>query len=133
MSDHLNFTISDATDFIVSLAVGTIATSGNPIGIPTSAAFVAHVHNVFVGELQVFTDVTRDATLEETRRLFIKADGTPQPLSVAAAELGDPVIVLHGSNNWKVGNNTGSLDENFTKNDGGTINTATAMVLDISS
>ncbi len=123
--------IEDSTDFTVSLATSNIVSSGNPIGIPTSAEFVDNVYNISLGELQIFTGVTRDATLEASRRLFVKEDGTPEDLAVAAAELGDPVIVLHGATNWKVGNNTGSLDENFTKNTGGTINTATTMVLDL--
>lgn len=108
----------------------SIASNTNPIGIPTSSQFVSSVYpGVVLGELQFFTGISADASDVDIRRLFIKADGTPQPPSVASDALGQaPDILLHGSSLWKAGVNTGSLGENFIKT--GTINT-NATALDI--
>lgn len=132
--DIASVPIESSTDFTVSVGAGSIASLGNQIGIPASAAFVDNVYNIEMCELQIFTGVTFDATLEVNRRAFIKADGTPETdYSVAELLLGkSPEIKLIGATNWKVGNNSGSLDDNFAKNDGGTINTSSSTSPDIS-
>jgi hypothetical protein len=120
--DTTSFPIEDSTDFVVTVSGSVIASNGNPIGIPTSSQFVLKVYNVVEGELQIFTGISANASSEDIRRLFIDAEGRPVDPAVAQAELGQaPDILLHGSSNWKVGNNTGSLGVNFTKT--GTINT----------
>lgn len=113
--------IEDSTDFVVTVADSAIASSGNPIGIPTSAAFVDNVHNIELAELQVFTGVTLDTTVQNNRRAFIKADGSPEiTYSIADGLLGkSPEVRLSGDSLWKAGINAGTIG-NFVKV--GTIN-----------
>lgn len=100
---------------IMSCTMGTIPTG--PISIPgpsvvlTEYGATTHpVQNVEMAELQIFAGLTLDTSNIENRRLFINDAGAPVHPSVAAEALGQaPDILLHGSNNWVSGNNTGSL------------------------
>jgi hypothetical protein len=104
----------------VSFSGGYISANDKPVGIPSSTDFVNKVQMVEMADLQFFTGISVDASSIDVRRLFIDADGGPVNPSVAAAELGQaPKIVLHGSDNWMNGVNTGTLGP-FTPT--GTIN-----------
>jgi hypothetical protein len=103
------------------------------IGIPAAADFVKNIYQVELGEFQFFKDVTIDTGVEANRRAFIDykrdAEGNPiadkdgntalqpvPPKSGGPAELllGKPDILLHGSQHWIKGKNTGStgVDDN---------------------
>lgn len=97
-----------------SFSGGYIASSGNPIGIPTTTAFVSNGLKVEMAELQIFTGVSIDASAEASRRAFITVAGAPADMSLAVALLGQaPDIKLHTSISWISGTNTGSLGTNF--------------------
>lgn len=51
--------------------------SGHPIGIPATAKFSAFIYPVQLAELQIFTGVTLDTSVEKNRRAFINAKGQP--------------------------------------------------------
>jgi len=100
----------------------------NPIGAPASAMFVDNVYHVEMAEFQMFTGVTLDTGIESNRRAFVDDDGNPvpperEPPTVdhpdgqpAPAEklLGKwPDILLHGSDRWSNGENTGTTGVDF--------------------
>jgi hypothetical protein len=102
-----------------------IKSSGNPLGIPTSAAFVDNVYKVEMAEFQMWTGVILDTSVVKNRRAFIDferdSDGRPiedkdgaktlKPVDPEKAEklLGKkPDVMLHGVNNWQNGKNTGT-------------------------
>jgi hypothetical protein len=106
-----------------------VSAHGNPVGIPTSAAFVDGVYPVEMSELQFFTGVTLDTSIVDNRRPFITAAGLPaDPLKKPNPPPPDPLppgwvpplkgprellgkdadILLHGSGNWISGKNTGT-------------------------
>lgn len=112
--DTFTFPIEDSTDFIITVSNSVISSNGNPVGIPASAAFVDNVHDIVIAQVQMFTGIDADATSEDIRRLFVKADGTPENPSVAAAALGvAPKILMDRPNDFKIGRNTGTIG-NFT-------------------
>jgi hypothetical protein len=78
------------------------------IGIPSIADWVDHIHKVELAELQFFTGVTLDTSLEKNRRAFVDDKGKPVPPEDASKLLDKrPDILLHGSGNWIKGKNTG--------------------------
>jgi hypothetical protein len=90
------------------------------LGIPAPTKYVDYVGRVEMAELQLFTGVTLDTGEEVNRRAFIdfkRDDGVPvddvlRPVDPqqAAALLGKkPEVLLHGSDKWIGGKNTGSL------------------------
>jgi len=85
-----------------------IPTNGNIIGIPSSEYHLKHNSGVEMAELQIWANKTLDTSDEGLRRLFIDEHGKAVPPSVAAEKLGKPDILLHGTNNWKKGKNTGT-------------------------
>jgi hypothetical protein len=132
---------SGAWAFIGTWDHAPIKSSANPIGIPTAAHFVDSVYPVELAELQFFTGVTLDTRIEANRRVFITAEGTPvdpapmidnpdydpdlpegpsnpqlilNPDGGPAAQLlgKKPDILLHGSDNWTIGKNTGPMIDN---------------------
>ncbi len=65
-----------------------------------------------LAELQGYTDVTADTSIEDIRRLFVTKKGKPVPMGKAAEYFGkEPELKLHGSSNWKKAHNTGTLGE----------------------
>lgn len=97
-----------------TLVPGELPTDTAPLGVPVSSGLVDYNVKVDMAELQIFTGVTLDTSVEANRRAFITSTGDPADMSLAQALLGQaPDIKLHGSNNWKTGLNTGSLGTNF--------------------
>lgn len=110
---------SDPNNIITSLfsaaTGGTLETAAHPFGIPCTSENTSRVYKVQMAEFQLFTGVTLVTGVTQNRRAFIKADGTPERSSVAQALLGKaPTVLLHGSDNWKIGRNTGSVGD-FTR------------------
>ncbi len=111
-----SFPVETSTDFEITVPTSVIASNGNPIGIPTSAAFVDNVHKVDLADLQIFTGIYADAGSEVVRRFFISPEGTPVNPAVAQSGLGQaPAIIFNSGTNWRAGTNTGSLGGTFTK------------------
>jgi len=110
---------------------------GHPFAVPCSSSRVGvgkagevlhsmadYNSGVEMAELQVWVGKTLDTSKEENRRLFLdyptKTDENgnkvpdkskplqPVPPNVAAKALGKQDILLHGSNNWKRGYNSGT-------------------------
>lgn len=95
-----------------------------PVGIPARITEVEEIQRIEMAELQMWLGRTLDFGIEANRRLFIdyrrdshgnkvpENDGTfrlyPIPPERAAAMLGTPDIMLHGSDNWIKGIDTGS-------------------------
>jgi hypothetical protein len=119
-----------------------IPSNGFELGVPAISTLFDRIHPVELAELQFFTDVTLDTSVETNRRAFIDADGKPVPPvpplidnpaynpglpesptnpklipdpkgGPAEQLLGQtPVILLHGSGNWSAGTNTGPMIDN---------------------
>jgi hypothetical protein len=100
-----------------------ISSNAETFGIPASVVFVDNIYPVELAELQFFTGVMLDTSVEANRRAFIDADGKPvdpnkkasddDPLSGSIELIGQqPSILLHGSNNWIAGKNTGPMIDN---------------------
>ena len=91
-----------------------IPIAGYPIGIPASMHHLEHNTGIEMAELQIWVGQTLDTNLQSNRRLFIAPDpdaiNTKVPVSpeIAARALGRPHILLHGSDDWIEGINTGS-------------------------
>lgn len=80
----------------------------SPFGLPTAGLVEFNPH-VMLAEFQFFTGVAIDTSNAANRRAFIDKDGNPVDPAEAETLLGQkPVILLHGSGNWKAGHNTGS-------------------------
>lgn len=87
----------------------SLASVNNPIGIPSSTDYVSSVYNIKMCEVQIFTDVTLDLSVEENRRKFITAGGRPAAPSLAAALLGkSPEVYFKTYSDWQTGNNRGT-------------------------
>jgi hypothetical protein len=98
----------------------SIPIARHPIGIPASAAQEENNTGVEMAELQIWCNQSIDTGDLRMRRLFINypkdANGNPDlsqpmipvPPAEAAKILGRPDILLHGTNNWKAGRNTGT-------------------------
>jgi len=89
---------------------GPVPTADHPIGLPATSAHIENIRNAEMAELQIFTGISLDTGSKVNRRAFVDDAGKPVPPKKAEDLLGRrPVILLHGSGNWKVGKNTGSL------------------------
>jgi hypothetical protein len=107
-----------------------IPSHGAELGVPASTTYLERIYPVEMAELQVFTGVTLDTSIEANRRAFITKDGTPAdplkkpnppppvplptgwvpPLKGPHEVLGKEAdILLHGSGNWINGKNTGKV------------------------
>lgn len=114
---------------------GALPTNGQPLGIPGTPAMEERIRHVEMAEFQMFLDKALDTNLEHNRRAFIDFvrddEGDPVvdengkmtmlPVSPTKGTKDDPraaperllgkkpEILLHTSNNWKKGKNTGTL------------------------
>lgn len=88
-----------------------------PMGLPAPTEFVDNVYRVEMAEFQMWTGVMLDTGVTSNRRAFVGADGKPvepigtadDPRAPADKLLGKkPEILLHGSNDWIAGYNTGT-------------------------
>jgi len=109
---------------------GSIPSEDAAMGIPASAAYVDGIFRVEMAELQMWTGVTMDTGIESNRRAFVDENGEPVDPTEGAVDpetqqfdprgpgerlLGKkPEILLHGSDNWKEGYNTGTLGISIT-------------------
>ena len=63
-----------------------------------------------MAELQIFTGMTLDTSVERNRRAFVDISGVPVKPEDTETQLGRrPDILLHKTDNWKAGKNTGLL------------------------
>jgi hypothetical protein len=90
-----------------------IPCEGQAMGLPATTAFVNDIYDVDHAEFQMWVGQKIDTGDEAMRRLFIDAKRKPVKPSVAAAKLGQPDILLHGTGNWEKGKNTGKIGLNF--------------------
>lgn len=111
------------TDPVNLPAPSSVKSPNNDADSPGFIISIAPIEKVELAELQIFSGVTLDASNVENRRAFITkdekrvADGnvpsnTYKPANPSKAKelMGkEPDIMLHGSGNWKNGNNTGAL------------------------
>jgi hypothetical protein len=94
-----------------------IPASGAELGLPAASHYVDGIFRVEMAELQIFTGVTLDTGIESNRRVFVSADGTPvdptgtqtEPAPAVSLLGKRPEVLLHGSDDWQAGDNTGSL------------------------
>lgn len=103
-----------------SYPASAIPSHGAELGIPAATAYAADIKQVEMAELQIFIGVTLDTAVTTNRRAFVDKDGKPVKPTDGATEddprgraeklLGKkPDILLHGSSDWKIGKNTGTL------------------------
>jgi hypothetical protein len=70
------------------------------------------VLNIQMGDLQIFTGVTLDTSVELNRRAFITSEGRPVSPAAAADLLGkDPEIHFQTIGDWQNGINRGTADD----------------------
>lgn len=104
----------------VALTVGTILT--NPISIPGPAEVDVvgsggtttdePVLNCQRAELQIFTDICLDTSIEANVLAFRTADGNPAAPSLASALMGkSPEVYFRTVANWQGGVNVGTADD----------------------
>lgn len=105
-----------------------LPTAGFPIGIPVQRRHLKHNTGIEMAELQIWANKTLDTGDVTMRRLFLDypndENGNPdktkpmEPVdpSVAAKVLGQPDILLNGTDDWKTGRNTGKLGVTTDKN-----------------
>lgn len=95
-----------------TFAAGNLPINGNPMGIPASTADASFVYNIKMCEIQVFTGVTLDTSIEDNRRAFITSGGRPAAASLAADLLGQEQDVYFRSyTDWQTGNNRGTAGD----------------------
>lgn len=115
---------------------GKVPTSDQEFGIPGTHAYVNDVSRVELAEFQMFTGVTLDTSGEKNRRAFIdyERDANGNPVKdkdgkftlIPVAPAGEPApaekllnkkpeILLHGSNRWINGENTGTTGVDYSK------------------
>lgn len=112
-----------ATYDLVSPVVGE-----GHVGVPTIADYDTENFRVRIADLQIFTGVSFDTSVEANRRVFIRSDGKPASPTLAAALLGkQPEVRFQTPSDWQGGNNRGTSGE-FTPT--GTI-TSFAGVVDL--
>jgi hypothetical protein len=96
---------------------GSIPSANAEIGLPASLKYVDAIFRCEMGEFQLFTDVTLDTGDEHNRRVFVDDEGKPvdpegtedEPAPAEKLLGKKPDILLHGSDDWIAGKNTGSL------------------------
>jgi hypothetical protein len=104
-----SFFISDPGTSSYSFGAGAIPVDGNAFGIPSDSSNTSYIYDVRMTDLQVFTDVVLDTSVESNRRAFITADGHPASPALASALLSKtPEILFQTSSDWISGNNRGT-------------------------
>lgn len=90
-------------------AASPIPMNQGSVGLPASAEYVDTIYHCEMGEFQFFAGLALDTSVMNYRRAFVTADGRPVKPADTEKMLGRrPDILLHGTNNWKQGKNTGS-------------------------
>lgn len=101
-----------------SFSGGKIPSAGAAMGIPSSIKYQGGIFRVEMAEFQMWTGRTLDTGITRNRRAFVSADGEPvdptgdtdDPRGPGERVLGKkPEILLHGSGDWEIGYNTGTL------------------------
>jgi hypothetical protein len=100
----------------VSLTVGTIPTDNFAIPGPATIALGggtdAPVLRIGKADLQVFTDMSLDTSIEANLRAFISATGRRVNPSAAATLMGkQPEILFKSVSNWQSGTNQGTAGD----------------------
>lgn len=81
-------------------------------GLPSMGIFDPINFKVQMGDLQIFTGVSLDTSIEENRRAFITSAGRPASPALAASLMGkDPEIRFQTTNDWQIGNNRGTAGD----------------------
>ena len=77
--DDVSYDADNVTSLIAyyNIAEVTIPVANYPMGVPALSAYTDNICQVQMAELQVFTGVTLDTSVEENRRAFINARGEP--------------------------------------------------------
>lgn len=121
---YQNYYIPDPSG---SYSPASIPTAGEHFGIPAAPRYVDRIFRVEMAEFQLFTGVTLDTGITENRRAFVDENGEPvlpettddEPQMPAEKLLGKkPDILLHGSDEWIEGSNTGLSSGQFTPTGG---------------
>lgn len=111
----------DAEDALYSISFGKIPStpfsipapplvSEPPVYLIPGRGTFNPIEKVEMAELQIFTGMALDTSLETNRRAFVDKDGLPVNPAKAEELMGKrPEVLLHGSTNWQEGKNTGSL------------------------
>jgi hypothetical protein len=119
-SNNVTFCNQELPQPIYQLDNPQLPTRGAALGVPAASNYGDSILRVEMAELQIFTGVTVDTKDEGSRRAFIDydADGTGAlkpvdptkgPTPPAERLLGKkPEILLHTSENWIAGANTGT-------------------------
>lgn len=92
----------------------SIPVANHSIGIPVSNYHLENNTGIEMAELQIWAGVTLDTSDLNLRRLFIDENGEPADPSKAEEVLGRPDILLHGSDDWQEGRNTGTSGMSVT-------------------
>lgn len=116
-----NATASDTGSGLPTVNLTVSDVPASPISIPSPISYSGAGKLIQTAELQIFTGVTLDTSVEVNRRAFVTADGRPEKdYTIADSLLGkSPEVRLEGGSNFKRGRNTGTSG-NFPKT--GTIN-----------
>jgi hypothetical protein len=126
ITQSLLHAIEGAEGSVATWSPVALETFGNPMGVPASSDFDSSVCNIYMGELQIFTDVSIDTSIEANRRAFVTSDGRPAHPSLSAALLEkSPEIYFQTAEDFITGNNRGTLAENF-------VSTGTILQYDVS-
>jgi hypothetical protein len=110
---------------------GNLPSFGYPFGIPGASNVTQYIYDVDMAEFQMWLGKTLDTSNMNNRRVFVDylkdANGNPvtdedgnnlmKPVSptVAEAMFDRPQILLHGTKNWKDGENHGTLGMDKTE------------------
>jgi hypothetical protein len=101
-----------------SFSGGKIPSTGAAMGIPSSIKYQDGIFRVEMAEFQMWTGRTLDTGIKSNRRAFVSEHGEPvdptgdkdDPRGPGERLLGKkPEILLHGSGDWEIGYNTGTL------------------------
>lgn len=91
---------------------GPLPVAGNPMGIPGVTADVPKNYNIYMTEVQVYTDVSMDTSVEFNRRLFVSDSGRPVPPDAAISFFGkEPEIYFKTHTDAINGTNRGTADD----------------------
>lgn len=99
-------------------AASPVPMNGGPVGLPASSEYVETIYHCELAEFQFFAGVACDTAKKSSRRAFVDEEGTPVDPTTGTEDdpgpgeklLGKkPDLLLHGSDDWKIGYNTGTL------------------------